>query len=177
MNKPRLIWVYLQKNKNHNGLHGLTCKQTNLWRFYFFWLANKYDFYLKKKKCKDSKYMLITTYCHWYSNKTTDCRIVTYPCQWYSHITSDYRMIASCPYIWYRHITKQYRTIYGMRGEERKGEGGSCPYKFSIFNRPGVAGAVLQSPPSFIHSLSNSVSHTLVKISSKHSQSQTRRAS
>ena len=42
----------------------------------------------------------------------------------------------------------------------------------SVINRPGVAGAVLQSPPSLI----NSVSDPLVKISSKHSQSQTGRA-
>ena len=42
----------------------------------------------------------------------------------------------------------------------------------NIFNRPGVAGAVLQSHPSLIDWLS----HPLVKISSKHFQSQTRRA-
>ena len=47
-----------------------------------------------------------------------------------------------------------------------------CYCKTCIFNRPGVARAVLQSPPWLI----NSVTHPLVKISSKHSQSQTGRA-
>jgi hypothetical protein len=46
----------------------------------------------------------------------------------------------------------------------------------NIFNRPDVAGAVLQSPllltDSFIHSLT----HPLVQIFSKHCQSQTGRA-
>ena len=37
-----------------------------------------------------------------------------------------------------------------------------------IINRPGVAGAVLQSPQS----LTDSLTHPLVNISSKHSQSQ-----
>ena len=41
-----------------------------------------------------------------------------------------------------------------------------------LFNRPGVAGAVLQPPPSLI----DLVTHPLVKISYKHSQSQTGRA-
>ena len=41
-----------------------------------------------------------------------------------------------------------------------------------LVNRPGVAGAVLQSPPSFIYSLTD----PLVQISSKHCQSQTGRA-
>ena len=41
-----------------------------------------------------------------------------------------------------------------------------------IFNRPGVAGAFLQSPPLLIHWLSD----PFVQISSKHCQSQTRRA-
>ena len=41
-----------------------------------------------------------------------------------------------------------------------------------MINRPGVALAVSQSPPSLL----NSVSDPLVKISSKNSQSQTRRA-
>ena len=41
-----------------------------------------------------------------------------------------------------------------------------------VFNRPGVAGAVLQTPSWFIHW----VSHLLFKISSKHSQFQTERA-
>ena len=41
-----------------------------------------------------------------------------------------------------------------------------------FFNRPSVAGAVLKSPQSLTHSLT----HPLVKISSKHSQSQTGRA-
>ena len=42
----------------------------------------------------------------------------------------------------------------------------------SVFNRPDVAGAVLQSPRSLIDSLSD----PLVQISSKHCQSQTGRA-
>ena len=42
----------------------------------------------------------------------------------------------------------------------------------NVINRPGVAGAVLQSPLSLINSLSD----PSVKISSKHSQSQTGRA-
>ena len=46
----------------------------------------------------------------------------------------------------------------------------------NIFNRPGVAGAVLQSPPSIIDWLIEWLSDPLVKISSKHSQSQTGRA-
>ena len=41
-----------------------------------------------------------------------------------------------------------------------------------FFNRPVVAGAALQPPPSLIHELI----HPLVRISSKHSQSQTGRA-
>ena len=41
-----------------------------------------------------------------------------------------------------------------------------------VINRPGVAGAVLQSPSS----LTDSLTHPFVKISSKHSQSQTERA-
>ena len=41
-----------------------------------------------------------------------------------------------------------------------------------VINRPGVAGAVLQSPPS----LTDYLSHPLVQISSEHCQSQTRRA-
>ena len=45
-----------------------------------------------------------------------------------------------------------------------------------VFNRPGVAGAVLQSPPLLINSLTDSLTDPLVQISSKHCQSQTRRA-
>ena len=45
------------------------------------------------------------------------------------------------------------------------------PHK-TVFNRPGVAGAVLQSPPLLI----NWFIHPLVQISSKHCQSQTGRA-
>ena len=41
-----------------------------------------------------------------------------------------------------------------------------------FFNRPGVAGDVLQSPPLLI----DSIFHPLVQISSKHCQSQTGRA-
>ena len=42
---------------------------------------------------------------------------------------------------------------------------------YRVFKRPGVAGAVLQSPPSF-----NWVSNPSVQISSKHCQSQTGKA-
>ena len=49
-------------------------------------------------------------------------------------------------------------------------------YNFYVFNRPGVAGAVLQSSLSFTNSLADYLSDPLVKISSKHSQCQTGRA-
>ena len=49
------------------------------------------------------------------------------------------------------------------------------PSKNNIYI-PGVAGAVLQSPPSFIHSLTDSFTDPLVQISSKYCQSQTGRA-
>ena len=45
-----------------------------------------------------------------------------------------------------------------------------------IFNRPGVAGAVLQSPQWLIDWMIDSLTHPLVQISSKHSQYQTGRA-
>ena len=57
-----------------------------------------------------------------------------------------------------------------------KKKNSTCPkYSASIFNRPGVAGAVLQSPLSLINSLIislifsliNSVSDPLVQISFK----------
>ena len=44
-----------------------------------------------------------------------------------------------------------------------------------IFNRPGVAGAVLQSAPSLINYFIDSLGDPLFKISSKHTQSQTGR--
>ena len=44
-----------------------------------------------------------------------------------------------------------------------------------IFKRPGVAGAVLQSPPLLIDSLINSLINPLVQISSKHFQFQTQK--
>ena len=47
---------------------------------------------------------------------------------------------------------------------------------FVVFNRLGVAWAVLQSPPSLINSIIHSFIHPFVKIYSKHSQSQTGRA-
>ena len=46
----------------------------------------------------------------------------------------------------------------------------------NVFNKPGVAGAVLQSSPSLIHYFINSLTDPLVKVSSKHTQSQTGRA-
>ena len=51
-----------------------------------------------------------------------------------------------------------------------------CSWIWILFNRPGVAGAVLQSPPSLINSLIHSFTDALVQISSKHCQSQTGRA-
>ena len=42
-----------------------------------------------------------------------------------------------------------------------------------LVNRPGVAGAVLQSPPLLIDSLTDWLSDPLVQISSNHCQSQT----
>ena len=46
----------------------------------------------------------------------------------------------------------------------------------AIMNRPGIAGAVLQSPPWLADWLIDSYTDPLVQISSKHCQSQTRRA-
>ena len=46
----------------------------------------------------------------------------------------------------------------------------------NIFNRPGVAGAVLQIPSSFINWLIKRVNYPFPKISAKHLHSPTRRA-
>ena len=49
-------------------------------------------------------------------------------------------------------------------------------YSLHMINKPRVAGDVLQSPPSFIDSLTDWLSHPLVQIYFKHCQSQTKRA-
>ena len=55
-------------------------------------------------------------------------------------------------------------------GESMSDDYKRFPPVFPLVNRPGVAGAVLQTPPSFIDLVSQS---SFVEISSKHFQSQT----
>ena len=49
-------------------------------------------------------------------------------------------------------------------------------YRFLVINRPGLAGAVLQSSLSLFNSFIHSWTHPLVQISSKYSQFQTGKA-
>ena len=52
----------------------------------------------------------------------------------------------------------------------------TCIISTHLINRPGLAGAVLQSPLLFVDQFINWLNHILVQISSEHCQSQTGRA-
>ena len=90
---------------------------------------------------------------HHYSSLPKPCFLVMFLCEHYKHC----EIAKCCPFS----ISSVVKV---------------SSFSYQIVNRPGVAGAVLQSPPSLINSLIHLLSDPLVKISSKHTQSQTGRA-